>query len=155
MQDRGTPTPREGGVTVLIPAQAVDLLRDGLRSRIAVAAQHITDADEQLGAREHPERYQEPLRRMDALRALLEEIGWSTPPSDPQVDLRVHGWALIEALQDQLSVHVDMLRDSGRDDEPREVIVRDMSALTALALAVLLRTQAHIPGAATPRSGSD
>jgi hypothetical protein len=139
---------------VLIPAQAVDLLRDGLRSRIAVAAQHVTGADEKLGAREHPERYQEPLRCMDALRALLEEIGWSTPPSDPQVDLRVHGWALIEALQDQVGVHADMLRELDQDDERREVLTHDLDALRALALIVLLRTQARLLRTPTRQSGS-
>ena len=140
MQDRGTTTP----CSVLVPEHAVDLVRDGLRSQIAIAAQHVTNADERLGAREHPERYQEPLRCMDALRALLDQIGWSTPPTDLQVDLRMHGWALIEALQDQLSVHDDMLRDLDRDDERRRAVVDDANALTALALTVALKTQARI-----------
>ncbi len=139
---------------VLIPAEAVDLLRDGLRSQIAIAAQHVTGAEEKLGAREHPERYQDPLRCMDTLRALLQEIGWSTPPDDALVDLRIHGWALIEALQDQVSVHADMLRDLDQDDEPRHVLVHNMNALTPLALTVLLRTQARILWTGTAQSGS-
>jgi hypothetical protein len=91
---------------------------------------------------------------MDALRALLEEIGWSTPPSDPQVDLRVHGWALIEALQDQVGVHADMLRELDQDDERREVLTHDLDALRALALIVLLRTQARLLRTPTRQSGS-
>jgi hypothetical protein len=154
MQDQGTPTPRGAGV-VLIPAQAVDLLRDGLRSQIALAAQHLIRADEQLGAREHPERYQEPLQCMDALRALLEEIGWSAPPSDARVDLGIHGWALIEALRDQVSVHADMLGELAQDDEQREAIMHNLSTLEPLALSVLLRTHAHMLRATTPQSGSD
>lgn len=130
--------------TVLIPAEIVDLLRDGLRSQIALAAHNLRNADERLDAREHPERYQDPLRRMDALRALLDEIGWSTPSSDRQVDLTIHGAALIDALQDQLSVHADMLRDTDQDDERRQAITRDVNALTALAVTVLLRTQARM-----------
>jgi hypothetical protein len=129
--------------TILIPPELVDPVRDGLRSQLAVAAQQIASADEQPDAREHPERYRDPLRCMDALRALLQEIGWSAPPSDPRVDLRTHGWALIEALQDQVSVHADMLRDIDQDDERRAFIARDMNALTALALTVLLRAQAQ------------
>jgi hypothetical protein len=130
--------------TVLIPAEIVDLLRDGLRSQIALAAHHLGNAEEQLDAREHPERYQDSLRCMDALRALLDEIGWSTPSSDRQVDLTIHGAALIDALQDQLSVHANMVRDITQDDERREAIARDVNALTVLSLTVLLRTQARM-----------
>ena len=139
---------------VLIPAEAVDLLRDGLRSQIAIAAQHVTGAEEKLGAREHPERYRDPLRRMDTLRALLEEIGWSTPLNDAHVDLGIHGWAVIEALQDQVSVHADMLRDLDQDDQLRQVLTHNMNALTPLALTVLLRTQARIVRTAAAQSGS-
>ena len=128
---------------VPIPPELLDPVRDGLRSQLAVAAQQILAADEQLDAREHPERFREPLRFMDALRALLQELGWSDPPSDPDVDLQTHGWALTEALQDQLSVHADMLRDTDRDDDRRASIARDMDALTGLALIVLLRAQAQ------------
>src|ERR1700686_1284706 len=103
--------------TVLIPAEIVDLLRDGLRSQIALGAHDLKSAEEQLDAREHPERYQDPLRCMDALRALLDEIGWSTPSSDHQVDLMIHSAALIDALQDQLSIHANMVRDITQDDE--------------------------------------
>ena len=100
--------------TVVIPAEVVDLLRDGLRSQIATVAQWLTHADEREGGREHPERYQDPLRCIYALNTLMEEIGWSTQPSNLQVDLPTHAWALIEALQDQVSVHANMLRDRER-----------------------------------------
>jgi hypothetical protein len=135
---------------VLIPPELVDPVRDGLRSQLAVAAQHIVGADEQLGSREHPERYRDPLRSIDALRALLHHLGWSEPPSNPHVDLQTHGWALIEALQDQVSVQADMLRDIDHDDERRETLVRALNALMALALTVLLRTHAHILRDTTP-----
>ena len=130
--------------TVVVPAEVVDLLRDGLRGQIATVAQQMTHADDLEGGREHPERYQDPLRYLDALRALLEKIGSSTPPSDLKVDLETHAWALIQALQDQVSVHANMLRESDQDDERREVLMRDMNPLGTLALTVLLRTQARI-----------
>jgi hypothetical protein len=139
--------------TVLIPAEIVDLLRDGLRSQIALAAHHVRNAEEQLDAREHPERYQDPLRCMDALRALLDEIGWSTPSSDRQVDLTIHGAALIDAVQDQLSVHANMVREVTQDDERREAIARDVNALTVLSLTVLLRTQARMLRAVEVQAG--
>jgi hypothetical protein len=133
----------QGTCTVLIPPELVDSVRDGLRSQLAVAAQHIISADEQVKAREHPERYRGALRYMDALRALLEEIGWSASSSDPRVDLHAHGWALIEALEDQVDVHADMLRDLAKDDERRVVMAHNMAALTSLAVAVLLKVQAQ------------
>ncbi|HEV2945461.1 MAG TPA: hypothetical protein VGX26_10145 [Solirubrobacteraceae bacterium] len=139
--------------TVLIPAEIVDLLRDGLRSQIALGAHDLKSAEEQLDAREHPERYQDPLRCMDALRALLDEIGWSTPASDRQVDLTIHGAALIDALQDQLSVHANMARDITQDDERREAIARDVNELTVLSLTVLLRTQARMLRAVEVQAG--
>lgn len=128
---------------VHVSATAVELLRDGVRSQIAVVAQHITSAHDKEDARKHPERYQQPLRQMDSLGALLEAIGLDTPPDDLRVDSSAHGWALMEALGDQISVHADMLRHT-QDDKGREAIARNMDALTPLALAVLLRTQADI-----------
>ena len=133
----------QGTCTVLIPPELVDPVRDGLRSQLAVAAQHLTSADERIDARAHPERYQDALRYMDALRALLEQIGWSGPPNDPRVDLRTHGWALIEALEDQVDTHAEMLRDIAHDGERRAAIARDLAGLTSLALTVLLKVQAQ------------
>jgi hypothetical protein len=130
--------------TVVLPAEVVDPLRDGLRSQIAILAQWITNAHEREGGREHPERYQDPLRCQDAVRALLDEIGWSTPPNDLKVDLQTHAWALLEGLGDQLSVHADMLRDSHLNDERRELLAREIDPLSTLALIVLLRAQAHL-----------
>jgi hypothetical protein len=64
------------------------------------------------------------------------------------LDLDTHAWALLEALQDQLSDHADKLRDTDPDDEQdeqrRETVMRDMNALMSLAVIVLLRTQAQL-----------
>jgi len=126
----------------------LDLVRDGLRSQIALTAQHISSADEQPDGRRHPERFQDLLCCSDALRALLEEIGWSGSPSDPKIDLDKHAWALLEALQDQLIDHVDQLRDTDpddeHDDERRDIVTHDMNALMSLAVVVLLRMQAGV-----------
>jgi hypothetical protein len=136
--------------TVVIPAEVVDLLRDGLQGQIVSAAQRITSAAGQLDAREHPERYQDPLRYIYALNTLMEDIGWSTQPTDLQVDLQTHAWALIEALLDQVSVHANMIRESDQDDERREALTREMIPLSILALIVLLKTQARILRPAAP-----
>jgi hypothetical protein len=155
MQDQGTRASRH----VLIPAEVLDLLRDGLRGRLAVAAQRISDADERLDAREHPERYQDPLRCIDALRALLDDIGWITPPgaspAEPRVDLQVHGLALTEALREQVSVYADMLRDIDPAAARRATVARDLNALSSLALTILLGAHAGDLRGATPRGESE
>jgi|HubBroStandDraft_4_1064222.scaffolds.fasta_scaffold86180_2 hypothetical protein len=140
--------------TVHIPAAAVDLLRDGLRSQMAQSARRIADGDGQLDRREHPERDQELLRRIDALRALLDDIGWSTPPSDLNIDLQTHTWALLEALRDQVSVHANMLCDMDRDGERRAAIARSAGTLQALALTVLLGIHARMMCMAAAPGGS-
>jgi hypothetical protein len=128
---------------ICLPVETIDSLRDGLRGQLATAAQELTYADELAGGSEHPGRYRGPLRSIDALRALLEEIGWSGPPREVWIDLRLHGRALMLALEDQISGQTELLRDSGRDDPRREAIARNIDGLTALALVILLRTQAH------------
>jgi len=131
---------------IRLPAETIEALRDGLRGQLATAAQELTYADALPGGGEDPERYQGPLRSIDALRALLEEIGWSEPTSDTWVDLRLHGRALMLALEDQISGQADLLRDSGGDDDGRrEAATRSMDGLVALTLVALLRIQTQMP----------
>jgi hypothetical protein len=130
---------------VLIPSEVIDLLRDGLRSQIAKAAQDIANTDGLLSAAEHSERYTEPLRRIDALRAVMEEVGWdrAEPQSDLRLDPLTHGWALSALLADEVSSHAAMLRDPA-NDEQRDELTRDIRALTVIALDLLLRLQAKL-----------
>jgi len=136
---------------IRLNAETIEALRDGLRGQLATAAQELTYADALPGGGEDPERYQGPLQSIDALRALLEEIGWSGPTSDIWVDPRLHARALMLALEDQINGHADLLRDSDSDgddddddddDDRREAVTRSMNGLVALALGVLLRSQA-------------
>jgi hypothetical protein len=131
---------------VLIPAEAVDLLRDGLRNQIVGAAQDLADSGSLLSAAEHSERLTDPLRYIDAQRALMEEIGWSRtePPSDLHLDPQAHGWALSNLLADEISAHGAMLRDTATDDEQRRELAGDIRALIVIALDLLLRIQARL-----------
>jgi hypothetical protein len=144
MQDRLAPDSN-----ILIHAEMIDSLRDGLRGRLATAAQELTYADELAGGSEHPERYLGPLRYIDALRALLDEIGWSGPASDLRIDLRTHDRALLLALDDQISGQADLLRDSVRADRQRESVAFKMNGLLALAFVALMKTRMQIPLAGT------
>jgi hypothetical protein len=127
---------------IRLPAGAIDSLRNGLRGQLATAAQELAYADALSGGGEDPRRYQGPLRSIDAVRALLDEIRWSGPTSDLWIDLRLHGRALMLALEDQISGHSELLRERGRDETRREMLARDMESLVALALVALLRSQA-------------
>jgi len=59
----------------------------------------------------HPERYQVPLKHLDALRAVMDDIGWDASEEDVYLDLGRHEWALIQALQDQVAVLTDVLHE--------------------------------------------
>jgi len=63
------------------------------------------------GREEHPGRYRAPLARLDAARALLDLVGWSTasPPVDVRVDVRQHHRSLLRALRSELLVEEETL----------------------------------------------
>lgn len=148
------------GTVVLVSADGLKLLRDGLRSRIAAAARTLADREGWPEARE-PERAEQDrgdLDRIVALRALLEEIASapesadvseSAQPEEPRAGLglpipaRTHGWALSEAVRHQLESHADMLRDAEGDEPRSAALARNMSTLQALALDILLAQQTH------------
>lgn len=129
--------------TVLIPAEIADSVRDGLRSRIANAAQAIVNSNGLVDGREHPERYQEPLRHIDACRSLIEELGWRSSSEDVRVNLKAHEWALTQALQGEISVLADIVRDNSDDTECRTVFTGQLQELMPFALAVLLKARAR------------
>jgi hypothetical protein len=104
---------------ILIPASAVEVLRDGLRNQIGTSAEHLMDAETQVCSREHPDRYQKPLRSLNALQTLLDTIGWNTPPKDHHIDPQVHGWALVRAITDAAADLIDMLHEIDNNDATR------------------------------------
>jgi hypothetical protein len=82
----------------VIPAEIVLSLRGALYVRMAQAAGDI-DTECSLAS---PGDLIGPLERFDRTRALLDAIGWDKkPPQQPDVelDLAVHGPALIDALE--------------------------------------------------------
>jgi hypothetical protein len=126
---------------LVVPAALIDVLRDGLRGQISVAATLLVEAEVQLGAREQPHRYRQPLESIDSLRALLEEIGWDTPPTDQRLDLDRHGWALVRGIEDRIQVLIDRLaeidRHSPGEVEPRAAVAGEATELCKLALATM------------------
>jgi hypothetical protein len=139
---------------VVVAATLIDLIRDGLRGQISVAAGQLVDAELQLGAREHPERYREPLAAIDSLSGLLEQIGWSTPAAEERIDLDLHGWALLQGIDDRVQVLIDRLAEidrHGSDDvQPRAAVAGEASDLCKLALATMTLLSARQADEPTP-----
>lgn len=61
--------------TITIPARIVRYLREGLHTRLGMAAEDIGEANHE-GGRLRPVLYAEPLERFDHARVLLDLIGW-------------------------------------------------------------------------------
>jgi len=92
------------GVLVTVPAGVVYELRRTLHLELSRAAQDIDEVAVRMGQVTHPEWYEEPLARFDAIRALLDEIGWwsTDPPADVHFDLQTHRLAITRALETAL-----------------------------------------------------
>ncbi len=107
--------------TLVIPPDMVSHLRDGLHASIGSAAEAISQVVAQAGRERHPERYREPLDRLDEARALLDLIGWreTGAPTEVRVDLREHRRALLDALGLEMIVAEDDQLESARIDTER------------------------------------
>lgn len=104
-----------------IPAELVRTLRMGLHSELGGAAQDIERVSDRYGRHRHPEWYEEPLAKLDAVRALLDEVGWGEPsePTDIEVSLAKHQCALLSALRSQACIHQDMIEEAELVDRER------------------------------------
>jgi hypothetical protein len=104
-----------------IPAELVRSLRMGLHSELGGAAQDIERVSDRHGRHRHPEWYKEPLAKFDAVRALLDEVGWGEPskPIDIEVDMDKHQCVLLSALRSQVCIHQDMVEEAEQVDRER------------------------------------
>jgi hypothetical protein len=104
-----------------IPAELVRPLRIGLHGELGSAAQEIERVSDRYGRHWHPEWYEEPLAYFDAVRALLDEIGWGEPPKSIEidVDLTKYERAVLSALRSQVCVHRDMVAEAESVDRER------------------------------------
>ncbi len=98
--------------TITIPARIVRYLREGLHTRLGMAAEDIGEANH-AGGRLRPVLYAEPLERFDHARALLDLIGWRDEADEGPaiVDLADHRPVLLAALQAQLETERNMTNE--------------------------------------------
>lgn len=108
-----------------VPAAVVKHLRIGLFSDLGDAVYEIDGFCVLAGRETHPEWFTEPMRELDAVRALLDVIGWGEPSvSEPvTIDLDRHRPTLEVALTGLLELERDLLdvdpsyRGAGRQRE--------------------------------------
>ncbi len=128
---------------VLIRHGIAETVRDGLRSQISNFARQVADTDGLTANHGHPERYQKPLQRQDALRAVMDDIGWDASEEDVYIDLNRHEWALVQALQDQVAVLADVVHENPEESEFIAGISGQLKELLPLSVLVLLRSRAN------------
>lgn len=90
---------------VTVPADFVGLLVEALLSELILAAQHVEDAGLD------PASYPRPLARFDAIRALLDAIGWGEHDIT-EIDLDDHQDVLARALAARLAMERDCIIDA-------------------------------------------
>ena len=98
--------------TITIPARIVRYLREGLHTRLGMAAEDIGEANHE-GGRLRPVLYAEPLERFDHARALLDLIGWKDKADEGPaiVNLVGHRSVLLAVLQAQLETERNMTNE--------------------------------------------
>jgi hypothetical protein len=103
-------------MNIAISAPIVRLLRCAALSELGAVASLIGQASMELEKEKHPELFEQPVEHLDAYRALLDVIAWGEPPQETEVeiDLDVHRWALVTALEARLEIERDYLRISPR-----------------------------------------
>jgi hypothetical protein len=132
---------------LVVPPAIVPYLRDGLHSEIGTAVEEISVVTWEADRAEHPEWYGEPIEHLDRVRRLLDLVGWSanSKPGEIQIDVREHSQLVLDALNTELSVVDEQLRESEQIDagraargEPpqRETTAQRMIALREFVAAV-------------------
>jgi hypothetical protein len=116
-----------------LPAEVVVLLRGVLHVEVVRAAEDLSEACSLAS----PGDWLGPLGRLDGVRALLDEIGWSAPERQQPVavDLGMHGPLLQDVMENDLETQ-RYLADT------EDVSQRDRAAATAARVEwVLTRLQ--------------
>jgi hypothetical protein len=116
---------------LIVPPEIVWYLRSGVHIALNEVADDIAEAAIGYERQAHPEWFMGLFERFDAVRALLEAVGWSVPDvkdlQGVEVDIDAHREELIRALKVQLAVEEDIRRDL--DDKNSKKADRDLAAV--------------------------
>jgi|HubBroStandDraft_2_1064218.scaffolds.fasta_scaffold06985_2 hypothetical protein len=97
--------------TLTVPAEIVEHLRCGLHMELGHATEEIATLSTLSDRETYPDWYAEPLEQLDAARALLDAVGWSTTdnPEPVEIDLDQHQPILVAALAGLLEIERDLM----------------------------------------------
>jgi hypothetical protein len=109
--------------TPTIPAELVRVMRSAVLTLIGDTASEIADASTCYEKEQYREAFAEPFARFDALRALLDVIGWRNV--ERSFHVQEHREQLLGALEDRLTVNRDCIRDSWTEPVLRKRIERE------------------------------
>lgn len=125
--------------TIAVPSPIAELLRPALINELGSAAADVAGLTETSIHEQSPDCFTEPLRRLDAHRALLEAIGfgYEQQQSPIEVDIDTHLWSLRASLQAELSIEREFaevepeLEGAARQRERAERAARDIERFLA------------------------
>jgi hypothetical protein len=133
-------------VSVALPSEAVALVRLGSLGELGDAAGEISEAIGRAGYDQAAKWYAESLGRQDAVRALLDAIGWENveEPRPVTVYLDVHRDALVRAMRNGLDDQRTRATHPDTPEEERATAEANCALLEKLLAAI--SGQARRPG---------
>ena len=130
-------------VSVALPSEAVALVRLGSLGELGDAALEISEAIGRTGYDQAAKWYAETLKRQDAVRALLNAIGWENveEPRPVTVYLDVHRDALARAMHNGLDDQRTRAMHPDTPEEERATAEANCALLEKLLAAIGDRTR--------------
>jgi hypothetical protein len=110
-----------------IPAHLVSVLRSAVLTGLGDAASPIEEASLTYRKEEHPEYFSGPLEQFDAIRALLDRIGWSD--AERVLDIVGYRHLLAKALTDRLEADRGFVTDKVIEPTEREATERAIASI--------------------------
>jgi hypothetical protein len=123
--------------TATIPAEIVRITRSAVLADLGGVAAEIERASISYGREDKPDVFADPFARFDALRRLLDAIGWSN--IDRPIDLDAHRMPLAKALQGRLVDDRYHVEDPSTEPAAREATQRDIERIERFLTANDLR----------------
>jgi hypothetical protein len=117
-----------------IPAEIVRVVRSAIITELGGAAAEIEQASLGYEKEEHPETFSEPFAKFDALRSLLDAVGWSNA-SPRLIDVEQHREPLAVALTERLATDRPYVADRSIEPATREAVERDIRGIEAFLAA--------------------
>jgi hypothetical protein len=114
--------------TINIPAEVTRVARSVVLSELGEAADRIGQASLGYEKEQNPDSFNEPLAKFDALRRLLDAIGWSNETRTIEIEDEQRG-VLARALQERVVADREHIVDPLTGADAREATEHDVYAI--------------------------